>query len=99
MRYIRFNNLGANLRGRPPRNPFVQALGLIVGIIAFIGAIVVGGLVLAALVGFLLIAGLIIYLRVWWLARKLRRGQRDDSIVEAEYQVIDISKSDDDRAE
>ncbi len=98
MRNIRFNNLGASLRGRPPSNPFVQALGLIVGIIAFIGAVIVGGLVLAALVGFLLIAGLVIYARIWWLARKFRQ-QKDDSVVEAEYRVIDISASDDDRVE
>ena len=78
---------------RNPRstNPFVQALGLIVGIIVFIAAVFVGGIVIAALIGFMLIAGLIIYVRVWWLTRKvsLRQRQEDDSFIAAEYQVID----------
>jgi len=90
MRYIRFDS------GREPRssNPFVQALGLVVGIAFFIGAVVLGSLVLAALVGFLLIGGLIIYVRLWWLTRKAARRQ-EESFVDVEYRVIDTP--DDDR--
>ncbi len=76
----------------------VRVLGLIVGIILFIGAVVLGGLVLAALIGFFLVAGLVIYVRIWWLTRKAgRRQQPADDSIEAEYQVIDTSESEDDR--
>lgn len=93
MRYIRFSNI----RGSRPANPFVQALGLVVGIVLFIGAVLLGGLVIAALMGFLLVAGLIIYVRVWWLTRKAGLRQQEDSFVEAEYQVIECTKPDDER--
>lgn len=94
MRYIRITNL----RSSRQTNPLVRVLGLIVGIILFIGAVVLGGLVLAALIGFLLIAGLVIYARIWWLMRKTgRQRQTADDSIEAEYQVIDTSVPDDDR--
>ena len=97
MRYVRFDNL----RGSRPPNPFVQLLGLIVGIIVFVAAVLLGGIVLAAIIGFFLIAGAIIYVRVWWLTRKAglsrQRGRREDSFVEAEYRVVDPSRPDEDR--
>ena len=83
--------------GSRPTNPFVQALGFVVGIVLFIGAVLLGGLVIAALMGFLLVAGLIIYVRVWWLTRKAGLRRREDSFVEAEYQVIEPSTRDDER--
>ena len=85
-----------SLRGSKPPNPFMQALGFVVGVILFIGAALIGGLVLAALVGFALIGGLIVYARVWWLTRKVRR-QQDDDFVEAEYRVVDSSDDDESR--
>jgi hypothetical protein len=89
MRYIRFNSM----RGQRSTNPIVQAFGLIIGIILFIAAVFVGGIMIAALLGFMLLAGLVIYLRIWWLTRKagLRQRREDESFVEAEYQVIDTS--------
>lgn len=70
---------------------------MVAGVVLFIGAVVLGGIVLAALIGFLLVAGLIIYVRVWWLTRKAGLQKRDDSFVEAEYHVVDTSEPDDDR--
>jgi len=109
MRYVRFDNLR---QSRPP-NPFVQLLGLIVGFVVFVAAVLLGGIVLAAIIGFFLIAGVIIYVRVWWLTRKAglsrregrregqregqREGRREDSFVEAEYRVVDPARSDDER--
>ncbi|MAF82857.1 MAG: hypothetical protein QGH93_05505 [Gammaproteobacteria bacterium] len=92
MRYIRFTNI----RGTRPTNPFIQALGLVIGIVLFIGAVLLGGLVIAALMGFLLVAGLILYVRIWWLTRKAgSQQQKEDSFVEAEYQVVEPSSTDD----
>ncbi len=93
MRYIRITSAG----GSRPTNPFVQALGLIVGIIAFIAAVFLGGIVLVALIGFMLVAGIILYIRIWWLTRKAGLQRRDDSFVEAEYEVLDTKTADDDR--
>ena len=80
-----------------PANPFVRILGLVGGIILFIVAALIGGIVLAALIGLSLIAGLIIYFRLWWLTRKAGLQRRDESYVEAEYRVIDPSAPDSDR--
>ena len=97
MRYVRFDNQQAS---RSP-NPFVQILGLIFGAILFVAAVLLGGIVIAAVIGFFLIAGVIIYVRVWWLTRKTglshREGRRDDSFVEAEYRVVDPTSPDDER--
>jgi hypothetical protein len=48
----------------------------------------------------LLVAGLILYIRIWWLTRKAVRQQQQQqqgqaSFVEAEYQVIEPSSTDD----
>ncbi len=80
-----------------PTNPIIQVLGLVAGMIFFIGAALLGGIVLAAIMGFLLVAGLVIYVRVWWMMRKAGRRQRNDAFVDAEYKVIDTSKRDGDR--
>jgi len=94
MRYIRLKSIS----GSQPTNPFVRMLGLVVGVVLFIGAVLIGGIVLAALMGFLLVAGVIIYVRVWWLTRKVAgRQQSEDSFVEAEYRVIEPSTRDDER--
>jgi predicted lipid-binding transport protein (Tim44 family) len=96
MRHIRFSTL----RGSRSSNPFVQLFGLVIGIILFIGAVLLGGVIIAALIGFLLVAGLILYIRIWWLTRKAVRQQQQQqqgqaSFVEAEYQVIEPSSTDD----
>ncbi len=84
-------------QGTGPVNPFVRILGLVVGVFLFVVAAVVGGVVLAALIGFALIAGSIVYVRLWWLARKAGLHRRDESFVEAEYQVVEPPAVDDDR--
>ena len=97
MRYVRFDNL----QNSGPPNPFVKVLGLVVGAVLFVAAVLLGGIMIAAVVGFFLIAGMVIYVRVWWLTRKagLNRKKRrhDDAFVEAEYQVIDPSRPDDEQ--
>ena len=86
VRYIRIEG------GKPP-NPFVQFLGFITAAAVFVVSVLIGGIVLAALVGFVLLAVLVIYVRVWWMRRKLGTEQTD-ATVDAEYHVIDISEPD-----
>jgi hypothetical protein len=109
MRYVRFDNFQKSR----PSNPFAKLLGLIVGIVVFAAAVLLGGIMLAAIIGFFLIAGVILYVRVWWLTRKAglsrreghregrqkgrREGRREGSFVEAEYQVVEPSRPEDDR--
>jgi hypothetical protein len=85
-----------------PPNPFVQLLTLIAGAAVFFVSVLIGGIVLAALVGFILLTMVIIYVRVWWLRRKLgaaarsRDGGTGESkqFVDAEYRVIDVTERD-----
>jgi predicted lysophospholipase L1 biosynthesis ABC-type transport system permease subunit len=60
---------------RPPSNPVLQALYIVLGGILLIGAVIVGAFVLAFVLGFAIIASLIVYARVWWLSRKLGRDR------------------------
>ena len=58
-------------------------------------AVIIGGIVLAAIIGTLLIGALVVYIRVWWMTRKMRngpsqrqgqgQGQGQESYVEVEY--------------
>lgn len=77
-----------------PSNPFVQFLGLIFGFVVFLAAVLLGGIVLAAIIGFILIAVMIVYVRVWWLTRKAAGSRQQENYVEAEYQVIDSEDDD-----
>jgi hypothetical protein len=81
-----------------PPNPFVQLLTLITGIAVFVLSVLIGGIFLAALFGFILLAMIIIYVRVWWLQRKLgaaARSREAETYVDAEYRVIDVTERDD----
>jgi hypothetical protein len=97
----------------PPGNPLTQILYMIGGAVLLIGAVVMGAVILAFVIGFALILGLVLWVRVWWLRRKLRPspGQRVDrgndrsgsagdggvEITEVEYHVVRESRSDDER--
>ncbi len=63
----------------PPGNPLMQALYLIVGTVLVIGAILMGAVILAFVIGVGLVLGLVLWVRIWWLRRKFRRGQAGDS--------------------
>ena len=80
-----------------PPNPFIQLLTLLAGAAVFALSVLIGGIVLAALVGFILLTMIIIYIRVWWLQRKLGAAARSrdaETYVDAEYDVIDVSERD-----
>jgi membrane protein implicated in regulation of membrane protease activity len=77
-------------------NPVVQVLSALGLGIVMIGAVLLGAVILAFALGLGLIAAIVLYLRVWWLARRARRGEsrtRDDGTVrrhiEVEYRVVD----------
>jgi len=72
----------------------LQGLGIFLGLLALMAAVIVGGFLLAALIGVGLIAWLVIYLRIWWLTRKRGKPDRQSDVVEAEYTVISTVERD-----
>jgi hypothetical protein len=77
---------------RRPGNIVLQVLGIFVGLLALMAAVIVGGFLLAAIIGVGLIAWFVIYLRIWWLTRKTGRPSGQGDVVEAEYTVISTSE-------
>lgn len=55
-------------------NPILQIVGLIVGVVVTVGAILVGAVVLSFAIGFAVLAGLVLFVRVWWLRRRMARA-------------------------
>jgi len=78
----------------PPRNPILKFIGFVAGLGLLAVSFVFGAFLLAALIGLGLIAGLVIYLRVWWLRRRMDRATQSEYL-ETEYRVVDRHKSED----
>jgi hypothetical protein len=81
--------------GIPAGNPLVNALMVVVGIVAM-GAMVVLGIVAFLVVASILVvlAG-IVGLRLWWIGRKLRKASGDagerfraERVIEGEYRQV-----------
>lgn len=90
-----------------PTNPILQVLYFILGGIVLIGAVIIGGFLLALALGLAIILGLVIFVRVWWLKRKLRaaagssgsgRAAEGSSVIEVEYTVVEERDERDDRS-
>ena len=88
----------------PPTNPILQVLYFVAGGVVLIGAVLMGAVILSVALGLALIVGIVVYIRVWWLRRKLARGQEaragrasgsgNAEFLEVEYTVV---SEDDDR--
>ena len=84
---------------RTSNNPIIQVLYFLIGGVLLIGAVIIGGVILAFVFGFAVILGIVIYLRVWWLKRKFAKsgrasgtGPRNSSteeVIEVEYTVVE----------
>lgn len=92
--------------GRLSTNPFVQALSFLLLGIALIGAVLMGAIVIAFLVGLFAILGVAVWIRLWWLRRRMLRARggsratRDHEphgggrIIEVEYKVVERHERD-----
>lgn len=74
-----------------PTNTFLQVVYFILGGLLLIGAVLMGAVILAVALGLAIILALVVYARVWWLRRKLRRSgrQAEDNVLEVEYTVVE----------
>jgi hypothetical protein len=88
-------NRRTGFSGIPAGNPLVNALMVVVGVVAM-GAMVVLGIVAFLVVASILVvlAG-IVGLRLWWIGRKLRRASGDatgrfraERVIEGEYRQV-----------
>jgi uncharacterized protein (DUF58 family) len=83
---------------KPPTNPILQALYFLVAAVLLIGAIIMGAFILAVVLALAFVFAIVIYIRVWWLKRKLARsggspsaGPKqpvDKEVIEVEYTVV-----------
>ena len=76
------------------RNPLVQIAAIVVSALVIVGAVLLGAVVLSFFVGFAVLVWLVVTLRLWWLRRRLRRGEtghgtRSGEIVGVEYTVVE----------
>ena len=75
------------------RNPVVQVLSLLAFGVLLIGAVLMGALILALVFGVAVIAAAAFSVRLWWLKRKLARGQGGERpavgrLIHTEYIVV-----------
>jgi predicted lipid-binding transport protein (Tim44 family) len=85
--------------GFPAGNPIANILVVIAGALVIGASIVVGFFAFVALSAIVLVAAAIIGIRVWWLNRKIARGQpqtdaqrQQDApggVIEGEFKVVD----------
>ena len=80
----------------PPSNPVVRVLAAVLAALALAVAVFFGAVVVMVLTGLVLLLGSAVWLRCWWLGRRLRSGRKPDStpeqsgdtVIEAEYTVL-----------
>ena len=77
-----------------PLELIIRALSIVFGLVAFVLAIMVGGFVFVVIGIFLFLVAIIFYIRVLWNQRN-NKTSANDSIIDAEYTVIETKDSDD----
>ena len=88
----------------PPVNPIARLLAGLAGVLVLVGAVFFGLFVIVAAIAFGLVAWAVIWLRLWWIGRRLRssgapapnpfgqaerrNGGDDRSVIDADYEVV-----------
>ena len=76
------------------RNPILQAVGLIVGALVTVIAILIGAVMLSLGIGLVVLVGLVMFVRVRWLKHRMKqtKAPTDDipsgEITGVEYTVV-----------
>ncbi|NND45570.1 MAG: hypothetical protein HKN58_09620 [Xanthomonadales bacterium] len=61
----------------PPRNPVTAVLAGLVGAVVLAGAFFLGFVALLVAMGLAVVAGIVVWIRVKWLQRRMRRSGTD----------------------
>ena len=77
-----------------PIDLIIRALGILFGLGIFVISIILGGFVLMTIVGFLILAIIGFYVRGFF-TRKEKNKNSDETIIDAEYTILDDRESDD----
>ena len=72
-----------------PRSFFGQIIAFVVGLAVLAVSFVLGAFILATIFGFIMVVGLIVTVRLWWLKREAVDANRDDSVLDAEFSVVE----------
>ena len=77
-----------------PIDLIIRALGILFGLGIFVLSIVLGGFVLMTIFGLLILAIIGFYVRGFF-TRKEKNKNSDETIIDAEYTILDDRESDD----
>ena len=73
-------------------NPILQAVGLIVGILVTVGAILIGAVVLSLGIGLVVLVGLVMFVRIRWLKYRMKQtGTSADDIPSGEITGVEYT--------
>ena len=83
----------------PPQGPLTRLIAGIIATLALVGAVMLGMVAFLVIAGLALLAGAVIWLRVAWIKRRLKRqgvtlgeGETRDTsghVIDAEYTVVE----------
>ena len=77
-----------------PIDLIIRALGILFGLGIFVLSIIFGGLVLMTIIGFLILAIIGFYIR-GFIMKNEKNKDSDETIIDAEYTVLDDRERDD----
>jgi len=77
-----------------PIDLIIRALGILFGLGIFVLSIILGGFVLMTIVGLLILAIIGFYVRGFF-TKKEKNKNSDDTIIDAEYTILDDKERDD----
>lgn len=86
----------------PPQGPLARIVASIIAVFVLVGAVMLGMVAFLVIAGLALVAGVVIWLRIAWIKRRLRkegfglheqatRAPDSGQVIDAEYTVVDSS--------
>ncbi len=84
----------------PPQGPLARIIASIIAVFVLVGAVMLGLVAFLVIAGLVLVTGVIIWLRVAWIRRRLKKDGIDlhqrsarapdsGTVIDAEYTVVD----------
>ena len=83
----------------PPQGPLARLVASVIAVFVLVGAVMLGMVAFLIIAGVALVAGIVIWLRVAWIKRRLKKqgvNLRDDEardnsghVIDAEYTIVE----------